>query len=163
MLLSAAVEFLWMPSTLWPWRVFLQNKKKVERSAIRWIWWLIQHIHLIFYEKVVNRKGRVHGCVVLAEQPGVVCPQLRLNTTNSFAVGGCSNTAPHSLWSSEGRNSLWIRLLLSKNATSFVFTCDFDIRAFFGFTSPSPTHCILWRLISGSYSKSNNSSQVITR
>ncbi len=61
-----------------------------------------------------------------------------------------------------GRNSLRIRPFLSKNAISIVFTRDFDIRGFFSLASPSPTHCILWRLVSGSYLKSHNLLQVIT-
>ncbi len=60
------------------------------------------------------------------------------------------------------RNSLWIGPFITKNAPSVVFTCEFDIRAFFGLSPPSPTHCILWRVVSGSYSKSHCLSQVIT-
>ncbi len=59
--------------------------KKVAPSEIRWIWWVVQHIHLIFYERVTNFKGRVYGCTVLVKQPAVVCPQLRPNTVNLFA------------------------------------------------------------------------------
>ncbi len=87
--LSATVKFFWMSSTLWkrwPLRVFLilRNKKKSHeaRSGEYGGW---SNTFTWFFAKVANFKGRVHGCAVLVEQPEVVYPQLRRNTTNLFA------------------------------------------------------------------------------
>ncbi len=55
-----------------------------------------------------------------------------------------------------------IRPISLNNATSIVSTCNFDIRAFFGLLHPHQPIYIRWCLVSGSYSKSHDSSQVIT-
>ncbi len=61
-----------------------------------------------------------------------------------------------------GQKFFMDQTFLIEKCNRLCFHLRLRIRAFFGLASPSPTHYILWRLVSGSYSKSDDSSQVIT-
>ncbi len=92
--------------------------------------------------KFYRQSARVH-CLGRTTRNCLPTTQAEYDEFVRGDVGGCSNTAPHSLWSSGAEILYGSGLSYSKNATSIVFTCDFDIRAFFGFALPSPTHCII--------------------
>ncbi len=167
-LLSVAIKFFWMSSMLWKrWtlRVFLilQNFKKshIARSGEYGGW---SNTFTQFFAKKSrilkaewtdalswwnNQELFAHN----SSQTWQICSQRRrriFKYHSAFIV---------IFW---GGNSLWITPFLSKNAISIIFTCDFDFRVFLSLASPSLTHCIFWRLVSGSHLKSHDLSLVIT-
>ncbi len=158
--LSATVKFFWMSSMFgkrWLLRalLILRNKKKshVVRSSEYGGWsntftWFFVKKSQILKAEYMGALSWWNNKELFAHKSGQTW---RIHSRRHWKMFKYSSAFIVVFW---GRNSLWIRSFLLKNATSILFTCILDILAFFGLALSSPTRCILWCLVSGLYSKS---------